>query len=1316
MQRAIKQILAAPVYEGDEEETRIAGEINLLVWLMLVLTIVGGIVYSQFIPMSVLIGVLSLMILMFFAVQVLLRQGRVRQASFLFIGVIWLMVNGAAVYSGGARSLGFSANVLVILGASLWLGYSYALSWLGLSLLAGMAMVWAESQNLLPVESATADTLISTLTQSLFFFMAASAVQIGVRGTNAALKLAREELAQRKLAEGELLKFRLGIERSGEAIFITEPDGRIAYVNPAFEKIYGYSREEVLGKTPRVLKSGVQGEEVYQHFWGKLLSRQVASGEIVNKTKDGRLLTIDGSANPILDENEKVVGFLAIQRDITQRKQAEQALRRSEERFRALTENSSDAVAVLDDKFENTYRSPSRVRILGYEDDNTPALATVHPDDMPAVTKGLAFLLKEPDETIAMELRLKRKDGSWGWFEVKSQNLLANPAVNGIVVNYSDITERKLANDTMRENEEKFRSFIEQASDGFVLIDEQGMIVEWNRAKEKIWGLKRDQVIGRSYWDVQFESTVPERRTQDRYEYLKTRTREALKKGESPIFNEPIDAEIIRPNGERRFIQQRIFPVKSSEGIRLGSVTRDITDQKRADVELSKLSLAVEQSPVSIVITDTAGNIEYVNPKFTEITGYTREEVIGGNPRILKSGHTTTEEYKRLWQTIVEGGTWRGEFHNKKKNGDLFWESASISPITNESGVVTHFLAVKEDITARKSAREALEQSERRFSKMFNASPIPITLSRQADGAFIDVNDSFLRLSGFEREEVIGRSVAQLGTHPDLEIHIKLMTNLRERGRLEKYEQPFRTKSGKIVDTQLWIEPISVNDEPCALSLALDTTETKHAENLLKQSEERFRRLSEAAFEGIVISDQGKIIDANVRMAAMLGCTQAEMLGADVIQFVAPESRVLVGSKVSSGSEEPYEHLALRKDGRTFPVEVQAKSLPYDGRIVRVSAIRDNSERKRAEQQINRQIARLNVLHTIDTAITSYLDLPLILNLFLEQVIAQIDVDAAAILLLHGATLTLDYAAGRGFRTKALQHTHLRLGEGLAGQVALERRILTVDDLHTHKASLAQSPLLADENFTSYFGAPLIAKGQVKGVLEIFHRSSLDLDRESRGFLDTLTTQAAIAVENMDLFVDLQRSNAELSLAYDTTLEGWSNALDLRDKETEGHTVRVTETAVRLARAMGIGESDLVQVRRGGLLHDIGKMGIPDSILLKPGPLSEEEWKTMRMHPVFAHKLLSPIAHLRPALDIPYCHHEKWDGTGYPRGLKGQEIPLVARIFAVADVWDALRSDRPYRRAWPAKQVEEYIRSESGKHFDPKVVELFFEMLSNDRS
>jgi HD-GYP domain-containing protein (c-di-GMP phosphodiesterase class II) len=359
---------------------------------------------------------------------------------------------------------------------------------------------------------------------------------------------------------------------------------------------------------------------------------------------------------------------------------------------------------------------------------------------------------------------------------------------------------------------------------------------------------------------------------------------------------------------------------------------------------------------------------------------------------------------------------------------------------------------------------------------------------------------------------------------------------------------------------------------------------------------------------------------------------------------------------------------------------------------------------ERHERQAYQRLANVQALRAVDQAITTGHDLELTLSVVLLQVTERLKVDAAAVLLLAGPERQLVFAAERGFHTQALRHTRLRLGEGYAGRVALERTLVFVKNIAEQPGAFTRSQLLASEQFVTYCGVPLLVGGQVKGVLEVFHRSPLDADPEWYDFLETLAGQAAIALDNAELFERLRQSNSELTRAYDATIEGWSRALDLRDQETEGHSQRVTELTLRLARRLQIPEEGLVHIRRGALLHDIGKMGIPDSILLKPAPLSEEEWAVMRMHPVYAYELLAPIAFLREALDIPYCHHERWDGNGYPRGIKGETIPLAARIFAVADVWDALSSNRPYRPAWSRERVLAFFAAESGSQFDPRAV------------
>jgi len=240
---------------------------------------------------------------------------------------------------------------------------------------------------------------------------------------------------------------------------------------------------------------------------------------------------------------------------------------------------------------------------------------------------------------------------------------------------------------------------------------------------------------------------------------------------------------------------------------------------------------------------------------------------------------------------------------------------------------------------------------------------------------------------------------------------------------------------------------------------------------------------------------------------------------------------------------------------------------------------------------------------------------------------------------------------------------------------------------------------------------PLLSREKVVGVLHIrLQKKHIFTETETR-LLTAIAEMAGSAIQRAKLYEQTHQQADELAQAYDSTLTGWARALELRDELTEGHTRRVTELTLELARLLNIPENDMTQIRRGAILHDIGKMGIPDSILHKPGPLTARELRIMQMHTEYAHEMLSFIPFLRSALDIPYCHHERWDGTGYPRGLKGEQIPLAARIFSVVDVWDALTSDRPYRSAWSKEKARDYILMNSGTQFDPRIVEKFIALL-----
>jgi putative nucleotidyltransferase with HDIG domain len=290
------------------------------------------------------------------------------------------------------------------------------------------------------------------------------------------------------------------------------------------------------------------------------------------------------------------------------------------------------------------------------------------------------------------------------------------------------------------------------------------------------------------------------------------------------------------------------------------------------------------------------------------------------------------------------------------------------------------------------------------------------------------------------------------------------------------------------------------------------------------------------------------------------------------------------------------------------------------------------------------------------------------------------------------------------------------IGTGNQSKAVHTRRPVIIGDMTDERKRTQVDVLIGAPGPTTLSGlfVPMLSKDMVIGVISVQSYQANRFSKQDAEVLTLVGNTTAMAIENSRLVQGLQETYRDLLASYDATIIGWTLALDLRDQETEGHSLRVADLTVQLARRWGIGEDETVHIRRGALLHDIGKLGVPDEILNKPGPLTDAEWVTMRRHPQAAFDMLSQIHYLRPALDIPYCHHEKWNGSGYPRQMQGEQIPLSARIFAIVDVWDALTSDRPYRARWSQARALEYIQSQSGEHFDPAVVAAFMDLLNDD--
>ncbi|GEM_PF-1455638 len=358
---------------------------------------------------------------------------------------------------------------------------------------------------------------------------------------------------------------------------------------------------------------------------------------------------------------------------------------------------------------------------------------------------------------------------------------------------------------------------------------------------------------------------------------------------------------------------------------------------------------------------------------------------------------------------------------------------------------------------------------------------------------------------------------------------------------------------------------------------------------------------------------------------------------------------------------------------------------------------------------VQRHLRQERLLRDIDDAIKPFDSLDHILQAILTRVNSRLGIDASSINIYQPDVYKLRGACRLGFKAIPGDDVMDSFTQYITRSIN-GTRLLRVPDMEKSK-EYAFKTLHRTEKFRSYIGIPLYVRNKQIGFLNLFTRSPYSPADDELTFLKLVGAHTALAIDNTMMLSDLQVSNLELVKAYDSTLEGWSHAMDLRDRETEGHTLRVTELSEILAKRMGIPDELVVHVHRGSLLHDIGKIAVPDSILLKPGPLNEQEWEVMRRHPLYARDFLSTIDYLRPAVDIPLRHHERWDGSGYPDQLIGEAIPLPARIFSVIDVWDALTSNRPYRLAWPRQKALQYILEQSGMQFDPEVVRQFMKII-----
>lgn len=1098
------------------------------------------------------------------------------------------------------------------------------------------------------------------------------------QGEIAGVVLVFRDQTRERLAQAEIEKARRYasaiVETVREPLIVLDASQRVVSANRAFYRLFQVGERETVGRFIYELGNRQWDIPALRQLLEEILPKNTRFDdfEVENEFEKlgKRIMTLN--ARRIYDESGRTQLILLAIEDITPRRLAERALQANEKHYRLLFEDNPLPMWVYDlETLQFLMVNDAAVQQYGYSRSEflTMTIKDIRPEE------DIAALLKDVAQTSAVlnfagEWRHRRKNGQVFPVEIISHTIDYHGRPARLVVAI-DQTERKQAQQALQESEAKFRRLAENATDliyryefypktGFTYVSPAAIAITGYTPEEHYadpqLGMKLIHPDDRSKLEAYFQGRGS--------------------------FYQPIELRWVRKDGRAIWTEQRNVPIYDEYGnlIALEGIARDITERKRRELESEALAM----------VGKAIGKSWQLQPLLEEIIHAALHAVPsaekGSLALLSDEGHLKVMAQKGYEDDAVLGFTY-----------SIKWGYAGRAFREKTPLIISDVLA---DQVLRQNGASA-ELAEVR--QLRSAIVVPLVT---AEGAFGVVSLESNQANAFDEADL--QVLNSLATPLALIIqNARLQEEIQQR--LHILESLHKVSNALRV-AQTWEEAA-----PIVLDEALAIFETENGALQLYspvkgKTSVDIRRGWFAQLAPDALTDQLPLVQLvleNQKPFWVREFTRDEGISSETkLQMPANWGGVCVPI-LSSDRVLGILWIALPLPRIISSEEILL--LESLGEIVGTAL-----QRLRLHEEALQRVAQLQALQAVDKAITATLDLRLMLNVLLQQASEQLKVDAIGILLFNPHTRMLEFAAGRGFHSPAYARTNLSLGGGFAGQAVLKRETIVIPDLQQSENNFAREIL--NQGFRAYLVVPLLAKGLIKGVMEVFHRQPFEPANDWMNMFEMLAGQAAIAIDNAQLYSELQQSNFKLSMAYDATIEGWSRALDLRDKETEGHTLRVTELTLRLAESFGVAPEWMAHIRRGAILHDIGKMAIPDRILLKPGPLTEEEWAVMRQHPQIAYDMLRNIEYLQPALDIPYCHHERWDGSGYPRKLKGKDIPLAARLFAVADVWDALTSDRPYRKAWKREEALEYIREQAGKHFDTEVVEVFLRIIKGGMS
>jgi len=1169
----------------------------------------------------------------------------------------------------------------------------------------------------------------------------------------AELALRKSEHQYRELFENDVHGFALNevvVDEAGEPkefIFIE--------VNRAFENFLGLDRQDVIGQSALDVMPELRGSRALQIFGEVFKTGESQRFEYYSESYDSHFM---------ISAYQSLPGQVAtIFNEITERKKAEEELLQSEKKFRTMFIEMVQGVVYQNAEGVITSANPAAERILGLSHDQLLGKTSIDQEWQSIRQNGdplsgerhpamVALRTGERVENFVFGINSpNRKETVWIDVSAVPQFREGEDKPYQVFTTFLDITDRIRIQRTLEERVKELRC-----------ISNISRAMQQDPTISKICQITVAELILAMQYPELAKAKVE--LAGERYQQSSEMDCEGTRL-EVPIrlHGEQIGRVCVSYGGERDFILPDERSLLETVSERLASYYDRMQTQQALAQSEERFHRSIIAAPYPLAIYTEDGEILTINKAWTTFSGYEPEEI----PRVsdwLKKAYgvkseKVNERVKNLFE--LQAPVNEGEQRIRVKDGSehiWYFRSAPLGRLQDGRKAV---VSMATDITERVKAQKELADSEERFRRAFFNAPYPIMIHAE-DGKILTVNDAWTDGCGYRAEELqtlddwIEKAFRDRGDEEMAVIRNKYLVDLH----MDETETAILTAGGEQRIWQFTMAPLgsTFDGSKTAITIARDITKRQQYYDRLHALQEIDQVISatldlEEVLDRIT-EEIHNVVDYDSLSVMLLEEGQLEIIAAqgfdnkdEIIGWTFPNTPDYPNFEVITEAH-PVTSTRISEDFPEFTQpnqeELSAKISAWLGvplvnheRVIGMFAI-DRFEANaftdediiitqqfanraaiaidnaRLYERTRRQLEQLSILRKIDGVITSSLNLDRSLAVILRQVQKGLGVDAVEILLYDNATQELVLENTIGMKSTLHEEITIPIGYGYSGQVAKTRKSLLIPSVDHENGDTDFPVNLIKEKIVSYYGFPLETKGELIGVINLLARRKLEPDDHWIGFAETLCSQVAIAVDNITLFNNLQVANQELRKAYDKTIEGWAKALELRDQETQGHSERVVGLSIAVAKRFGFKEEDLPHLRRGIFLHDIGKMGIPDRILNKPGPLSDEEWVIMRQHPEFAHNMLKDIDFLKPALNIPRYHHERWDGSGYPEGLVGKNIPLAARIFMVVDIWDALTSNRPYRGAWSEEKTIAYLKEQAGKMLDPEVVAVFLEIIQGD--